>query len=92
MLQAFDTSARPVRQGDVVRVLRVPDLTGMSEEGRRECLPVFEHIVGTYKRVVRFDAQGLAELNSRIRSGPQRGFHTVWIETEHLRIRRVRSG
>lgn len=86
-----DALGRPLREGDVVRVLRVPDLQGMSAERRRETRMVFEHIVGTYKRIAGFSAEGQAELSFRIRRGPLKGLHTVWIETKHLRVRRVRT-
>ena len=89
-----DATGVPIRVGGVVKVLKVlkvPDLSGMRPEGRRESLAVFEHILGTYKRVVAFNSLGWAELSFRILNGPRSGLHTVWIEPELLRVRRTRS-
>jgi hypothetical protein len=86
-----DATGAPVRVGDMVRVLKVPDLSGMRPRGRRESLAVFEHILGTYRRVVAFNSLGWPELSFRILNGPHSGLHTVWIEPELLRVRRTRS-
>lgn len=82
-----DTNGRLIRAGDVVRVLNVPDLSGMRPSARRESRAVFEHIVGSYKRVVAFNSLGWPELSFRILKGPYSGLHTVWIEPELLRVR-----
>ena len=82
-----DVRGRAVRAGESVRVLGIPDLSGMSARGRLESLPVFEHIVGTYRRVAGFNSLGWAELEFRIRAGPNAGLHTVWLETQLLRVR-----
>jgi hypothetical protein len=68
-----------------VRVLAVPDLSGMAPASRAESRPVFEHLVGTYRRVYGFDERGNAELVFRIRRGANRGLHWVWIEPWLLR-------
>jgi hypothetical protein len=86
-----DATGALIRVGDVVRVLKVPDLSGMRPNGRRDSLAVFEHILGTYKRVVAFNSLGWPELSFRILNGPHLGLHTVWIEPELLRVRRTRS-
>src|SRR5262245_24993351 len=82
-----DAKGRRLRQGDIVRVVGAPDLSPMSQPGRRESEPVFAHIVGTYKKIDAFDKYGCAELNFSIRDGKHRGLHTVWIEPFLLRIR-----
>jgi hypothetical protein len=74
-----------------VRVVKVPDLSGMRPRGRRESRAVFEHIIGTYKRVVAFNSLGWPELSFRILNGPYSGLHSVWIEPDLLRVRRTRS-
>lgn len=79
-----------IRTGDKVRILKVPNLSGMPPRVRRHSRPVFEHILGTYKRVVGFNELGWAELSVRILRGPHVGYHTVWIEPELLRVRRAR--
>ena len=86
-----DVTGERVRVGDIVRVVGVPDLSGMSAECRAESLPVFRHLVGKYKRVVEFDEYGQAWLTFRIRKGPHAGLHWVGIEPWLLRVRRTRA-
>jgi hypothetical protein len=82
-----DVTGKPIRIGDVVRIIGVPDLSGMSADCRDESLPVFRHLVGTYKRVEEFDEFGHAWLRFTIRNGPHSGSHSVAIEPYLLRIR-----
>jgi hypothetical protein len=63
----------------------------MSPSARAESLPVFKYLVGRYKRVVGFDRYGHAELEFRIRGGRHRGYHTVWLQPQLLRVRRRRD-
>lgn len=86
-----DTNGLPLRAGDRVRVTAVPDLTGMSEKSIAESLPVFEYLVGKYKRITRFDEFGLAWLDFAIPSGPHRGMHGVAIEPFLLQLPRKRG-
>jgi hypothetical protein len=86
-----DVTGNPIKIGDVVRVIGVPDLSGMSADCRAESLPVFRHLVGTYKRVEEFDEFGIAWLRFRIRNGPHSGWHSVAIEPYLLRIRTSRN-
>ena len=81
-----DVTGRPIKVGDVVRIIGVPDLSGMSPDCQAESAPVFRHLVGTYKRVEEFDEFGHAWLRFTIRSGPQAGWHSVAIEPCLLRI------
>jgi hypothetical protein len=76
-----------IREGDVVRVVGVPDLAGIR---RPEVRRVFRHLVGTYRRVRGFDERGNVELVFRIRDGRDRGLHVVGIEPSLLRVRRPR--
>jgi hypothetical protein len=62
-----DVTGKPIRIGDVVRVIDVPDLSGMSAHCRAESLPVFQHLVGTYKRAQEFDEFGNVWLRFTIR-------------------------
>ena len=64
-----DVSGERLRVGDMVRIVGVPDLSGMSADCLAESLPVFEHLVGTYKRVEEFDEFGMAWLRFKIRKG-----------------------
>jgi len=84
-----DVAGERIRIGDIVRIIDVPDLSGMSEECRAESLPVFKHLVGTYKRVEEFDEYGQAWLRFKIRNGPHAGYHSVGIEPYLLRVRRI---
>ena len=80
-----DADGRTVRKGDVVRVLGIPDLSGMREPYRRETEAVFKHITGTRRKVFGFDQFGSAILVFGIRSGPHAGSHSVAIEPHLIR-------
>lgn len=80
-----DVDGRTVRKGDVVRVLGVPDLSGMRQPYRRETEAVFKHITGTRRKVCGFDQFGSAILVFGIRSGPHAGTHSVAIESHLIR-------
>jgi hypothetical protein len=86
-----DVSGKPIRVGDIVRIIGVPDLSGMSAACRAESLPVFKHLVGSYKRVYELDEYGLAWVSFKIRRGTSAGFHTVGMEPYLLRVRRRRT-
>jgi hypothetical protein len=86
-----DVLGARLRVGDIVRVVGVPELTGMSPDCLAESLPVFRHLVGKYKRVIEFDERGLAWLSFKILKGPQAGRHSVGIEPWLLRARRPRG-
>ena len=88
-LQRKDVTGERVSVGDIVRVIGVPDLSGMAPEFRAESLPVFEYLVGKYKRVEEFDEFGQAWLRFNIRKGPHAGYHSVGIEPYLLRLRRA---
>ena len=90
-LQRRDVAGERLRVGDIVRIIGVPDLTGMSADCRAESLPVFEHLVGRYKRVEEFDEFGLAWLRFKIRKGPHAGYHSVGIEPHLLKMRRAHN-
>lgn len=84
-----DVLGTPIRVGDVVRIVGVPDLSGMSAACRAESLPVFEHLVGTYKRIEEFDEYNNAWLRFKIRKGPSAGYHMVGIEPYLLKLHRT---
>jgi hypothetical protein len=83
-----DVKGEPIKVGDIVRVVGAPDLHGMAPECRAESLPVFEYLVGKYKRVAEFDEFGQVWLRFRIRKGPHAGYHSVGLEPHFLRVRR----
>ena len=80
-----DVDGCTVRKGDIVRVLGVPNLSGMRDPYRRETEAVFKHIVGTRKKVKTIDQFGCAILVFGIRSGPRAGSHSVAIEPYLIR-------
>ena len=80
-----DVDGRTVREGDVVRVLGIPDLSGMRDPYRRETEAVFKHILGTKRKVGGFDQFGCAILVFGITSGPHAGSHSVAIEPHLIR-------
>jgi len=86
-LEPKDVAGRRIKRGDDVRIVGVPDLERMFKAQRNESLPVFEHLVGTYKTVKGFNQFGLVELMFSIRTGPKRGWHSVAIEPNLLRLR-----
>lgn len=86
-----DVTGKPIKIGDVVRIIGVPDLSGMSAACRAESLPVFKHLVGKYKQVYEFDEYGFAWVSFKIRQGSSAGFHTVGLEPHLLRVRRRRA-
>jgi hypothetical protein len=75
--------------GDRVRVLEVPDLAGMAKRPRTETARVFQHLVGTYRRIESFDRRGFVRLVFRIHCGRLKGLHCVGIEP--YLVRRVGS-
>jgi len=83
-----DATGKPIKVGDIVRIIGVPDLSGMSPACRAESLPVFKHLVGSYKRVYEFDESGCAWVCFKIQKGASGGLHTVGIEPYLLRVRR----
>ena len=86
-----DVDGKRLKVGDSVRIVGVPDLSGMTAECRAESLPVFEHLVGTYKTVREFDELGFAWLAFKIRTGPHSGYHLVGIEPYLLKRRKSRQ-
>jgi hypothetical protein len=86
-----DSSGCALAVGDLVRVVGVPDLSGMAPASKAESLPVFQHIIGRYYRIDSFDELGFAWLHFRIRSGPSKGTHGVAIEPFLVRKRRPRD-
>lgn len=67
-----DARGEKLKVGDVVRIIGAPDLTGMSEENLLISTPVFQHLVGTYKKIAEFDEHGFAWIRFTIRKGKAR--------------------
>ena len=79
-LPPLDRDGRRVRVGARVRIVGVPNLSGMRLPDRRTTAAVFRHISGTYRRVSGFDRYGCAEIFFAIRRGRCQGLHSVAIE------------
>jgi hypothetical protein len=80
-----DCTGERISPGDRVRVLHTPDLTGMAPRPRAETARVFQHLIGTYRRVESFDRFGFLRVMFRIRRGPLKGLHWVGIEPHLVR-------
>jgi hypothetical protein len=91
-LPRHDVTGAPLKVGQVVRIVGVPDLAGMSPRMRSESLRVFKYLLGKYKRIAEFDQFGHAGLWFRIPGGRDAGRHFVVIEPKLLRVRRSRVG
>jgi hypothetical protein len=87
-LPPIDARGRRISIGSRVRIVGVPDLTGMKHPYRRRSEAVFRHLVGACKRVGGFDQYGCAELTFSIQRGPNRGMHWVAIEPFLLLVQR----
>jgi hypothetical protein len=87
-LQNKDVSGKRIHVGDRVRIVGVPDLSAMAPAARLESLPVFQYLVGKYKRVEEFDEYGFVWLTFKIRKGPNAGYHSVGIEPYLLKVLR----
>lgn len=88
----IDRNGKLIRVGDVVRIVGVPDLSGMSQDGKAESLPAFQYLVGKYKRVLGFDEYGCAEFSFVMHhANGKRGWHSAWVEPFLLHIPQRRS-
>ena len=87
-LEPNDRNGHVIHVGQKVRIIGIPNLSGMSERSIAESRPVFEYLVGKYKTVAAFNELGLAELVFGINSGPCKGHHTVFIEPFLLQLPR----
>ncbi|MCL2829558.1 MAG: hypothetical protein FWD77_02320 [Betaproteobacteria bacterium] len=86
-----DRNGHRIQVGDRVRIVGMPDLSGMTPEGIAESRPVFEYLIGRYKRIVEFDEFGFAWFYFRIPGCKFKGLHSVAIEPSLLHLPRSRS-
>jgi hypothetical protein len=75
-----DSKGNKLNIGDKVRILALPDLTGMSPDALAETLPVFQRALGTYRRISAFSRHGLIELIIRIKATNGWDTHFIFIE------------
>lgn len=76
----IDARGTTVRIGDRVRIIGTPDLSWMSPETRSESEPVFQHLVGTYKRIAEIDPLGNAGITFKIKGKKPLEYHWVSLE------------
>src|SRR3989344_2778501 len=91
-----DVAGAPLQVGEIVRVIGVPDLSGMSTHAQHESRPVFEHLVGKYKSICGFNEFGMVELSFVIRGKPIQhttrcGLSLIWGERGSLLLTRRSS-
>lgn len=80
-----DRHGRDIFPGDRVRVIGIPNLSGMPPAGLKESLAVFRYLVGRYEKVVSIDDHENAQLVFSISHGRSKGWHAVMIEPILLR-------
>jgi hypothetical protein len=85
-----DTNGQTIRIGDTVRIVGMPNLSNMDPEALKETQPVFEYLVGKYKKVQGFDEYGHIELEFQVLKWKD-GIHTVWIEPFLLKVKQVKK-
>ena len=69
-----------------MRIVGMPDLSGMPAGPREETVAVFAFLRGKYKRIASFNQFGHAQLNFSISAGPLKGWHGVAIEPRLLHL------
>ncbi|HEY9841564.1 MAG: hypothetical protein ACAI44_30820 [Candidatus Sericytochromatia bacterium] len=89
--EPIDRNGKTIRVGDIVRIVGVPDLSGMRPDCLEESLPVFEYLIGKYKRVSGFDDYGNAEISFRLRNDEGYLWHIVWLEPWLLQVPQSRK-
>jgi hypothetical protein len=85
-----DARGTTIRVGDRVRIIGMPDLSGMSKTAKAESEIVFQHLVGTYKRITDIDQIGNAGIRFRIRTMKKLEYHWVSLEP-HLILKPKRK-
>ena len=90
--EPFDRNGKLIEVGSVVRIIGTPDLSDMSEESIAEVQPIFQYLLGKYKRVRGFNEYGHVELSFTMKSvSGKRDWHFIWIEPFLLQMPRQRS-
>lgn len=86
-----DARGRTIRKGSRVRIVGVPDLSGIRDHRQRRIVEaVFQHLQGQCKKVRGFSRYGFAEIFFKIRDGRLAGWHGVEIEPRLLLAQRRR--
>ena len=82
-----DAEGKKINIGNVVRITGCPKLSRMNKKGQRECLPIFQYLVGKYKKVSGFDQYHCLEIWFNIRDGKYKGRHWVAIEPNLVKVK-----
>jgi hypothetical protein len=91
VLAPLDARGKRIRRGAIVRIVGLPDLSGIrSSKSRREVTAVFRHVRGQCKRVRGFSRYGFVEIFFRIRRGSLCGWHSIEIEPALLMVQKRR--
>jgi len=84
-----DLQGRRLRKGSRVRIVGVPDLSGIRHaRARQKVEAVFLHIKGQVRRVRGFSRYGFVEISFKIRSGRLAAWHAIEIEPKLLLAQR----
>ena len=86
-----DARGDTIRIGDRVRIIGTPDLSGMSPSAKRESERVFQHLIGTYKRVEKIDDLGNVVITFKIRRKMKMERHWVGLEPFLIQKRRPKK-
>ena len=84
-----DAEGRQLSVGDTVRIVGVPDVSSWTREQKSFSLPVFEYLVGKYKKISDFNQVGMAEIEFKMKEAGEWIHHTVWIEPDLLKLKRA---
>ena len=77
----IDIKGNKLKVDDIVKIIGIPNLTGMSKECKNETLSIFEYVFGKTKKITAIDEHNeLIELSFRILKGKSKGFHSIYIE------------
>ena len=87
-----DARGRLIRKGSRVRIVGMPDVSGIRDRrARRHVACVFQHLQGQIKKVRGFSRYGFAEISFKLRRrGPLGGWHGIEIEPKLLLAQRGR--
>jgi hypothetical protein len=75
-----DARGAALHQGDLVRIVGLPNLGNLPIEDDLQTREVFQHLRGTVKRIRNFNIYGLAQFSFFVSTGPLAGYHSVCIE------------
>src|SRR5690349_4581037 len=88
-LEPKDRRGKTIRKGHMVRVVGMPDLTGIRDRpGRLKAEAAFRHTQGRCYKVQGFSRYGFVDLFFKIRAGRNAGWNGIAIEPEFLLVQK----